>query len=766
MALQQKEQEKQVLMQSSHMPTPQSFLANGSGAALQPANLSSLLAEAAEVSDTESAQEYKIRCSRLQREVELKKEYLAEKESFWHEEMEKLEDLLKNRDDELRGLRSDIASLRVERGQESVDARSRDLSAVRQQQAMELRLSELEIELRSEQNKNAKMQSDNASELVNVRHEMAVERSRTKMFINICLPTLEEYGLQVKPDPAEVASSMVSLINEMKTRTHKVASVINGTPQRSSSSSGKKIESQIAGETTEEPPKIDKLLINGSSEHGGLVTAQGILQGASKCRFSWYSGHKAADGDYLFVPITGVKTPTYNTSADDAGCMLKVEAVPVKEKGVEGEVSTARLGEIVTPNATKARVNAALEISLAGSDALLNLTDITVDGEEGVSFSLVMESKTMLKLVRSGGGGVEILVACEISHWHFDAVTTSPTGIVMLKDAATNEASTSDRDIIRIDTASPEDRDVLLLVLRALASEKGTIDTVMASVVETKTEEPKAELQAETEASTSASGSAPFIKTLDVVGEARVGEKLMACGDIEGGDELCRFQWCRSSPEVASSTQSPAVPSEASQQPIPGAHSPIYYISPDDVGFVLSVNTKVDIAGNTHDAPGQMRTAVADNGNVVAIGPNMKKYVTLQSEGKSLLFKCKATKVTPGSSSSSTPSTPADASSADTDAENVIDGRIVFDEKNATLFKHEAGPLVKLNLGKAAAESIALVDPSGNDNRLVMKSSSVSYELIMEDRVRRDVCLIIFRSAIDRSKKTPQKRKSFFRGRG
>ena len=163
MALQQKEQEKQVLMQSSHMPTPQSFLANGSGvtlgtAQLQPANLSSLLAEAAEVSDTESAQEYKIRCSRLQREVELKKEYLAEKESFWHEEMEKLEDLLKNRDDELRGLRSDIASLRVERGQESVDARSRDLSAVRQQQAMELRLSELEIELRSEQNKNAKMQ--------------------------------------------------------------------------------------------------------------------------------------------------------------------------------------------------------------------------------------------------------------------------------------------------------------------------------------------------------------------------------------------------------------------------------------------------------------------------------------------------------------------------------------------------------------------------------------------------------------------------------
>ena len=219
-ALQQKEQEKQqLLMQSAaasggvagggalragQLPTPQSLQGgNGAGGAtastvLQPANLSHLLAEAAEASDTEGVQELRMKCSRLQREVELKKEYLAEKESFWHEEMEKLESLIASRDEELRVLRSDVASLRVERGQDSVDARSRDLNAVRTQQAMEIRMSELEIELRSEQNRNAKMQSDNAGELVAVRHEMAVERSRTKMFINICMPTLEEYGLQVR----------------------------------------------------------------------------------------------------------------------------------------------------------------------------------------------------------------------------------------------------------------------------------------------------------------------------------------------------------------------------------------------------------------------------------------------------------------------------------------------------------------------------------------------------------------------------------------
>ena len=86
--------------------------------------------------------------------------------------MEKLESLIASRDDELRVLRSDVASLRVERGQDSVDARSRDLNAVRTQQAMEIRMSELEIELRSEQNKNAKMQSDNASDLVAIRHEI------------------------------------------------------------------------------------------------------------------------------------------------------------------------------------------------------------------------------------------------------------------------------------------------------------------------------------------------------------------------------------------------------------------------------------------------------------------------------------------------------------------------------------------------------------------------------------------------------------------
>ena len=190
----------------------------------------------------------------------------------------------------------------------------------------------------------------------------------------------------------------------------------------------------------------------------------------------------------------------------------------------------------------------------------------------------------------------------------------------------------------------------------------------------------------------------------------------------------------------------------------------MYFVSPDDVGCVLSVVAKVDAPddedadGGGGEAPDSVRRAVADGGKVVSIGPNMKKYVTLQAEGKSLLFKCKAVKLP----ASATGGGGGGAAAAPENAE-VIDGRVVFDEKNVTLFKHEAGPLLKLSLGKSAADSIGLKDPSGATDVLVFRDSRSAYELTMEDRVRRDVCLVIYRSAVDKSRKTPQKRKSLFR---
>lgn len=80
--------------------------------------------------------------------------------------------------------------------------------------------------------------------------------------------------------------------------------------------------------------------------------------------------------------------------------------------------------------------------------------------------------------------------------------------------------------------------------------------------------------------------------------------------------------------------------------------------------------------------------------------------MTLQAEGKSLLFKCEAVKLPASASSGGGTAAPAAPENAE-----VMDGRVVFDEKNVTLFKHEAGPLLKLSLGKSAANSIALKDP-------------------------------------------------------
>lgn len=118
----------------------------------------------------------------------------------------------------------------------------------------------------------------------------------------------------------------------------------------------------------------------------------------------------------------------------------------------------------------------------------------------------------------------------------------------------------------------------------------------------------------------------------------------MACGDIDHGDgddeDLCRFQWYRSLPDVdaAAGSDAPAAPAAggpgAQPAAILGAFSPVYFVSPDDVGCVLSVVVKVDDApdgedadgsGSGGDAPDGVRRAVADGGKVVIIGPNMKK---------------------------------------------------------------------------------------------------------------------------------------------
>ena len=829
-ALQQKEQEKQqILLQSASQPiaTPQSFDNGSTKTSIQPSNLSSLLAEAAEASDLESVQEYKIKCARLHREIELKKEYLAEKEMFWHEEMEKLEDLIAKRDEELKTLRADVASLRVERGQDSVDARSRDLLSARHQQAMEIKLSELEIELKSEQNRNAKMQSDHASDLVTVRHEMAVEKSRTKMFINICLPTLEEYGLQVNNDPAEVASSMVSLINEMKTRTHKVASVINGTPQpaqkstsvvesivktvkdkldHSENAQDSKSNSDVASSV--DVPEIDKLIIHGSKEHGSPVTAQGLLHGASKCKFSWFRGKKQntqtsnTGDDYVYSPILGISTPTYNTSAMDAGCMIKVEAVPVKEKGtgqgngIEGPVSVATIGEMETSEDVKNRVDQCMNI-LKCSDEKLKPTiqfEVVLDGEEKKEECLVIFEGSLgedgpiysLKITKKDEDNIT-LVSEDIRKWIFEAVSTSSKGVILLKKNSSEETTSSDRNILRVDTQNTSDRDVLLLVVqnltpvdhkddRSIANEQHISAAIISETNKDVASSSEVTTKSETEMSVR-----PFIKNLTIVGEARVGEKLMACGDIDGGtgdNDLCRFQWYRSLSPVTDTSTSSADHTQSSSlsQPrvIPGAHAPIYYISPDDVGYVLSVITKIDnedgtsvAANDTSDNNGQIKSAVADEGKVVTIGPNMKKYVDLQNDGKSLLFKCKAIKLPSSStattsSSASTASGSGDASSS-TSATDMIDARIVFDEKNVTLFKHEAGALLKLNMHKSSIDNIALLEPMHNDNKLIFRESKLLFELVMEDRVRRDVCVIVYRAAIERIKKTPQKRKSLFR---
>jgi hypothetical protein len=101
-------------------------------------------------------------------------------------------------------------------------------------------------------------------------------------------------------------------------------------------------------------PRVATLLIAGEPYHGTPLTAQGFLENCRCVRFQWL---RSAAGS-AWEPVPFATLPTFFPCADDAGCLIAVEATPVTDDGFEGGPKRARIGPLTTSASMAARVAA------------------------------------------------------------------------------------------------------------------------------------------------------------------------------------------------------------------------------------------------------------------------------------------------------------------------------------------------------------------------------------------------------------------------
>jgi hypothetical protein len=101
-------------------------------------------------------------------------------------------------------------------------------------------------------------------------------------------------------------------------------------------------------------PRVATLLVAGEPYHGTPLTAQGFLENCRCVRFQWL---RSAAGS-AWEPIPFATLPTFFPCADDAGCLIAVEATPVTDDGFEGGAKRARIGPLTTSPSMTQRVAA------------------------------------------------------------------------------------------------------------------------------------------------------------------------------------------------------------------------------------------------------------------------------------------------------------------------------------------------------------------------------------------------------------------------
>ena len=275
---------------------------------------------------------------------------------------------------------------------------------------------------------------------------------------------------------ADAAAAAAAVEDEEEDRPY----VPTGGRQRSAPGGSR--PSRRPGGLASTTPTVTKLLIAGEPFVSSVLRAQGYLESCRCVRFQWYS----SSGGRSFEPIPFAMMPTFLACADDVGCLIAVDAVPVTDDGFEGAPRRTRVGPLRLRVDTSARVAELLELAHAErgcsvSKGMHGFRSVThLDEQSGFtldvrlhigSFSVSMHvstepvsEKSVKQEWRPAGSLSTRGVACRLDRQDERLLQiTAPFG----------GASAPQLDLLFED---PADRDLVALVLREMAKDGGDVE--------------------------------------------------------------------------------------------------------------------------------------------------------------------------------------------------------------------------------------------------------------------------------------------------
>ena len=203
-------------------------------------------------------------------------------------------------------------------------------------------------------------------------------------------------------------------------------------------------------------PRVVQLLISGQPRHGGWLTAQGYLENCRCVRFQWYRSFGGAGWEA--IPFATM--PSFFPTADDVGCLIAVDAVPVTDDGFEGPQQRCRLGPLLTGEEVAARVEELVDVAHNTDEGLIVTDGISRAGEPGQL--VVRKLDIALRSVDGHEFGRVPTQGCRCE------LDRRDPGLMTVVAAHGGEAAPS----LSITFESPEERDVVAMAIRVLSSGK------------------------------------------------------------------------------------------------------------------------------------------------------------------------------------------------------------------------------------------------------------------------------------------------------
>ena len=488
------------------------------------------------------------------------------------------------------------------------------------------------------------------------------EKQREEERANAIEEARAEAAKAVEAAKAAEAKAAEAATKQEQDKRPKLVSFEPGTASPEPSSEANNTRARAG--TTAPRPTIVKLSLTESTTHSVDVMAQGSLQGCTRCRFQWYRSD-AQTGAYSM--IKGCNSPIVFANADDVGCKLRVDAVPVSAEGVIGAPLSAATQKLATPPELEARVKAALEakeatfsVGIPGVTAeptaqlTLSTTAVVIQSDGTTLASVPVSPAIDVRLNRgekerfsiAAGNGVQSRSMLAASGADRDALALTLRAFVAEFGAASqeNDAASTPR-LSRMASAlkaSREPRDAAMDKAESAADalpepvspkwQAGGEEQGGASGSSDAPTEPseaaeesaaaEASLKQESEqggvdAPPAPAGPLPSITDLQVLGSLEVGQSLQACGNPENGMTLCLFQWTRGNVAVS------------------GATMPTYDLTAEDVGSVIAVDCTPT---NAEGTMGKVETVLVGGGSRLLPMPAQEQWLRrMMTDGKATL---------------------------------------------------------------------------------------------------------------------------------